>query len=127
MANYYGTGRSNYFKVKNAPLFLKWLEQFSNITVQPGKGKNEFCVFGGEESGDFPEEPEIFIIGLARFLSKHSVAILMSAGAEKLRYISGWALAVNSSGQTEEISLSDIYEKAKRLTKKPKAITTAEY
>lgn len=36
----------------------------------------------------------------------------MEAGAEKMRYISGWAQAVHSDGRTVELRLSDIYVKA---------------
>jgi hypothetical protein len=36
---------------------------------------------------------------------KESVAIIMEAGAEKLRYLQGRALAVNADGETAEISL----------------------
>lgn len=127
MANYCGTGRSNYFKVKNTDKFLKWSKTFDGIEIRPSGRKNEFCVFGNEESGDFPGDPDEFILDIAQHLSKDSVAIFISAGAEKLRYISGWALAINSKGETKEIALDHIYDWAKTLTTKPEKITRAEY
>jgi molybdopterin biosynthesis enzyme len=59
-----------------------------------------------------------------KHLHDEDVAVLMEAGAEKLRYVSGWAVAVNSKGDLVEIGLSDIYEKAKHLGKN---ITQATY
>jgi len=52
------------------------------------------------------------------------VAIMMEAGAEKCRYINAYALAVNSKGETKEISLDQIYELAQPLGEH---ITRAEY
>ena len=49
---------------------------------------------------------------------------MMEAGAEKLRYISGFAFAFNNKGEEITIRLSDIYERAKDLGTN---ITAAEY
>ncbi len=34
----------------------------------------------------------------------------METGAEKLRYLTGWAQAINSRGETRTLNLEDIYE-----------------
>lgn len=130
MANYYGTGRSNYFRVKNAVKFLEWAAGFSGIKVTAGQRKNTFCVFGDEETGGLPtgtdeEDGVEFMVDIAQHLSKGSVAIFLSAGNEKLRYVEGWAFAINSEGKQETINIDHIYEMAKKLTTKP--ITRAEY
>lgn len=41
--------------------------------------------------------------------------IFTEAGHEKYRYVGGWALAFNSSGESIRISLDDIYDQAKSL------------
>jgi hypothetical protein len=38
----------------------------------------------------------------------------MEIGAEKLRYLTGVAIAVNHKGRVVEVTLSDIYRKAAR-------------
>ena len=48
----------------------------------------------------------------------------MGAGAEKLRYIIGWAEAFNNKGESRAISLDAIYNLAKELGSE---ITRAEY
>ena len=56
-----------------------------------------------------------------------SVAIFIDAGSEKLRYIHGCAVAINSKGESVRIMLNDIYELAKQLTEHPENITEATY
>jgi hypothetical protein len=48
----------------------------------------------------------------------------MGAGAEKLRYINGWAEAYNNKGEKRVINLGDIYKLAEELGSE---ITRAEY
>jgi hypothetical protein len=48
----------------------------------------------------------------------------MGAGAEKLRYINGWAEAYNNKGEKRAITLGDIYKLAEELGSE---ITRAEY
>ena len=49
---------------------------------------------------------------ISQHLNHGQICVLMEAGAEKLRYISGNAVAFNSLGEYTEIVLSDIYDKA---------------
>lgn len=42
------------------------------------------------------------------------VAVFMSAGAEKLRYITGMAVAISQRGEVRRVSLDDIYEARRR-------------
>ena len=48
----------------------------------------------------------------------------MEAGSEKLRYIVGYAEAINSRGERASIGLNDIYKLAENLGS---SITVAEY
>jgi len=48
-------------------------------------------------------------------LAEGSVAIIMHAGNEKMRYVMGYAHAYNWKGEVKTIDLRDIYELAKEL------------
>jgi uncharacterized protein YciW len=51
----------------------------------------------------------------------------MGTGYEKMRYLVGYAIAINNRKERREIDLAQIYELAKQVTLKPKRITRAEY
>jgi len=61
---------------------------------------------------------------LATHLEEGWVAIVQEVGAEKLRYITGFATAINSKGETQDISIGQIYQKAEALGRN---ITRCEY
>lgn len=75
-----------------------------------------------EETGEETEidYQEVF----KRHLADDYVAIIVGAGAEKLRYISGYAIAFNNKGESVGVNLQDIYLLSKPLGNK---ITQAEY
>jgi len=126
MANYTARARSNYFKVKNEAAFLAWAEK-SKLEVWDDirDGRKYFAICPDTENGDWPtdrfnEEDDSFeeldvLLELSEHLDEASVAVLLECGSEKLRYLSGWAMAINSKGEQEHILLFDIYEKAKHL------------
>ena len=128
MANYYGVGRSNYFKVKDATAFMKLVEQFDCEVINKG---DTFALLSNAEDGSFMSYPDddgqIFIGDLIhKHLQDGEVAVFMSCGHEKLRYIGGDAFAVHSSGKTVQLNLRDIYAKAKEAFS-VSDVTTAEY
>ncbi len=134
MANYYATARTNYFRVKNNEAFAEWLESLPSIEML--KDGDRFGFYSDcPDSGDFPssrwdENANDYVdvdltTELAHHLAEGEVAILMEVGAEKLRYLNGWATAVNHLGQTVTVDLTDIYQLAETTFGiKP---TTAEY
>lgn len=138
MANYYGTARTNYFRVKDADAFNKWIEQFSGLEtiVHETQGTvgilfddgvpNYRCKTEKDSEGNEQEvEIEVdFMDELAEHLADDEVAVLQEAGAEKMRYINGYAIAINNKKETKQINLDDIYVFAKELGKN---ITRAEY
>lgn len=137
MANYYGSARSNYFKVKDEAAFLAALEDVPDIEIH-GVNEKGFCILvNGGDYGGWPtmgwddEEEDDFEIDLPVLVSEHllddEVAIFMESGAEKLRYIVGYAEAINNKGERKTISLMDIYDIAKGMTSKPENVTQAEY
>ena len=128
MANYYGQARTNYFQVKD---LKAWREELSNYPVELIETKDDDGTIkvGFMDANDdgagldwqlYDEEGNETEIDwtdlLARHLADNEVAIIMETGAEKYRYLSGWAMAVNNKKETREISLAkDIYTLAQEL------------
>lgn len=138
MANFYATARSNYFAVKDETEFKNWAATL-NLTVWDGESEDRKGLFAIEpgnstDSGDWPsstydedtDEYEDYDLAteLAPFLADDHVAILMSVGNEKLRYVAGNAVAINNKGITVSVDLDRIYENAKLLGKH---LTRAEH
>lgn len=111
MANYYAKARSNYFRVKDVINFRDWAEARNLRIVQ---NDDTFAIFSEEDNG----WPSLTLAGddcdvieeLAPFLAANEVAVLMQAGAEGARYVDGFAWALHSNGESERITLDDIYE-----------------
>jgi hypothetical protein len=139
MANYEAFCRSNYFQVKDEDEFLKYIKTRNAVSSKhETKG---FMVHSENENGwpsylqpdkDDPEynedAPDGYVIDFFNEISSHltddSVAIFIEAGHEKLRYLCGYAVAINSMGDTQIVDLDDIYTKAKLLGS---SITAATY
>ena len=54
-----------------------------------------------------------FYAELAKHLQNGWVAIVMEVGAEKLRYVTGYAVAVNHNGKCCDVSIDRIYQLAR--------------
>lgn len=132
MANYYGQGRSNYVKVTDVDKFkdicdrrnLIFWEEGETVACGANSEHGEPETFGynettGEEFEYPPLENEV-----SEILVPGQVFIWMHVGNEKLRYLSGYAVATNWQGKTEVIDINDIYEKSSHLGV---TITHAEY
>lgn len=134
MANYNACCRSNYFKVKDKEKFKTFLQQLDLELIQDAEVKQVgFMTQAGLPSSFYDEEKaedvEInFIDKLSKHLADDEVAIVMEVGYEKMRYLNGYAVAVNSKGEKFEISLGHINNLAAKLTTKPAAdITECQY
>jgi hypothetical protein len=126
MANYFAAARSSYFKVKDPKAFKAWAvsrsldawgeseyadpKVFAIASADPDGAGWPSSVYN-EEKDDFEEIN--FMAELATHLADRQVAILMEAGAEKLRYVNGCAIAVHANGKTAMVSLGDTYSLAK--------------
>ena len=135
MANYYEQSRSNYFKVKDKAAFQAFLDRFGGAVemIEDDKGRVGFLAQFGipstcmlADDGKEPEEVD-FVSELAAYLADNEVAVVMANGYEKMRYLVGYAIAINNKKERREVDLAGIYELASQLTKKPKRITRAEY
>ncbi len=140
MANWIGAGRSNYVKIK--PKSMKALRAslapFAvEIVEGAGLNKGAVCFLSTSESGGFESgwdtENDTDIdfdpaVQICPHMVKGQVLVLMEAGAEKLRYITGHAQAYHSDGRNVTVSLTDIYAKAaEAFGVNEKSITAAQY
>lgn len=130
MANWYGTCRSNYFKVKDEAAFLAMTELFELTIIRQA---DKIGFISNSEYGDVPrywddaDELVSIIDKIAEHLAENQVCVIMEIGAEKARYVTGWALAIAWTGETTEISLGDIYAKAQDEFGGDAQITEATY
>lgn len=116
MANYCGTGRSNYFKVKDQAAFENWAD---NIGLNYELRNGEYVFFGHDEHGDPPSGPDEdegfdFFTELQKHIADGETVIFMASGAEKLRHVGGYAVALANKGKITSFGLQDIYDRAKK-------------
>jgi len=142
MSNYCATARSNYFAVKDEAAFRQWAERLElkilipTGTPNPNDGVPRFGITPGDDIdfggwpvfcriGDSGENEDIDIHEeLSAHLADGEVAVLMEIGNEKLRYVTGTAIAINNKGESVRVDLEAIYAAAAHLGK---TITPAEY
>jgi hypothetical protein len=142
MANYYATARSNYFAVKNEDAFRQWADLLGLTIMEPSHrekvadGIRRFAITPGDhaDNGGWPdslydeEMDEVHDVNVQEQLAAHladdEVAVLIQVGSEKLRYVDGSAVALNSRGENVSIDLWYIYELARTLGGN---LTRAEY
>lgn len=130
MANWYGSARSNYVRLKDPEAVKQLLdERASDVSLEESvntPGLFVFLVNGMSDSGGWPsvcplaEDGEADYdanpIGFDDLIAEHlvdgEVLILTEAGAEKLRYVTGRAHALrvkNGKRQDLVVSIDDIY------------------
>lgn len=120
MANWYGAARTNYVKIKDVRGLEEYFEQFGGVRITPGEGG--FAFIAETEDGDFPsvafdeegeEEIEFGWTEVCKYLKKNQVLVVMCAGSEKTKYITGYAEAYNTTtGECVTVSINQIYKKA---------------
>ena len=133
MANYVPFVRSNYFEVKDAAAFEAFCKKWRVELIRGGKDDTLFGFLGDGEIGlplcyyDAGKDDYVegnFMDELSGHLANGWVAVVREIGYEKMRYLVGYTVAVNSRGESIEVSLDDIYAAAKRLGKH---LTACEY
>ena len=116
MANWNGCARSNYVRVRDRELFLAWAQSLPDVEIVEKEGA--FALLATTDDGGWSllrgregqeDEPIDLAAEMAEHLAVGEVCIFQEVGAEKLRYLSGSALAVNRAGETLQISIDDIY------------------
>ncbi len=138
MANYLGYARSNYFCVRDEAAFLNWVETLPGVIARREDGNPERFALLVEDgdNGGWPgwryderedDEEEIDLRAeITGHLDEGEVAVLEEVGAEKLRYLVGYAVAVNHRGEKLTVSLDDIYERVRAAGWDPD-VSTATY
>jgi hypothetical protein len=139
MANYVGAARTNYVTIENLQELTEVLNPWPLEIVKNSEGKVAFLSADPDSSG-WPyfgvdvsyEEVELDVASVIMpFVKEGEVLLVMEAGHEKLRYISGWASAWIRRGDTVSevtVSLNDIYQKAAEAFNVDKDdISVAEY
>lgn len=129
MANFEAVSRTNYFKVKDPKAFEAAMVGTNLIVWAAADG-----VFGlAYENGGWPSDREVndeieefdLLQTVSAHLAEGQVAVFMTAGYEKLRYVVGEAYAVDHKGDVVGVALTDIYDlAAKQFGVRP---SVAEY
>jgi hypothetical protein len=129
MADWYGTARSNYFRVKDVDAFRKLCKLWNITFIIDGSNPARVGFLCHNNNGGLPDyryedsesgeefDFDDFLSELAALLMDDEVAVMVEAGAEKMRYVTACAIAINSKGDKCSISLDEIYERAKAIGK----------
>ncbi len=135
MSDWYGSSRSNYFRVKDIEAFRKLCKLWNITLITDEKSPVRVGFLCENNNGGLPnyryEDSESgeefdfddFLSELSALLMDDEIAVMIEAGAEKLCYVTGCAIAINSKGDKCSVSLDEIYERAKAIGKN---ITKAE-
>lgn len=126
MANFYGVGRTNYFRVKDVDAFSAVLDTLCGVEAITSERDGEtwwallddnddgggWCVtWADEEKEDYPDLLDV----VAPHLIDGDVMVMVESGHEKHRFVTGIAHAINNKLELRSISIDDIYELAKPL------------
>lgn len=126
MANYIAAARSNVFRVKDLKAFMDEVGDKAPDVVVEHRSRGDdlpgqVMMYPAGEYGDWPtcyldeagDDHEVdWVATVSKHLVDGEVCVMMEAGSEKLRYVSGWSCAIHSDGRSVSVSLNDIYEKA---------------
>lgn len=117
MANYYSAARTNYVEIEDMEGLAEALEPFSDVMIcQEPSHPNIVCFLGSDESG-WPTADEDGVefdpfVQITPFMKPDQVLVLIETGHDRLRYVSGYAMACHSDGRAVTLDLSDIYQLA---------------
>lgn len=140
MANYYAYSRSSYFKVKDLEEYKEFCNKW-NLTLISEEDEEGDVLYGflvetddgaipsyyyDEETDEYIDDYEdLFLKDLSKQLAPDWIAIYQEIGYEKLRYLVGYSVMVDSEGNFESIGIDDIYKLAR--SKKDKKHTKCQY
>lgn len=129
MANFYGSARSNYVKVDASKLeALEALFPIETVTkdgrtailsqdeagtpsifIEDGDQEDWLDLLGVENADNIDDLGLLDVIHLV--LQPGEIIVWLEVGAEKLRYLTGLAIAINDQGEVvKRISIGDVYE-----------------
>lgn len=123
MADFFATSRSNYVLVKDVTAAIDSLKHYDIPIHRHPKNANAIMLAGCDADGTFSTTCHGLVeayLDIPEWCKKHlvegQVLVLVSAGAEKLRYVTAWAEAYTWKGERVSVDLLDnlfskIYEK----------------
>lgn len=125
MANWNGAARSNYVRFEDIEKFkAEFGAMWPEIRISASADGESYCLLAETEYGDWPSWGTAvdsdgydtdFEFDPVEYICPHliegDVLVMMSAGHEKLRYVTGNAAAYNKGGFVCGVSLDDIYDK----------------
>ena len=110
MATYAGAGRTSYFHVRDETAFIEAASAFGKVVHDEVLG---FAVLSEDEGGALEAQVGPRTVQFADFVAPHlandNACVIMHAGFEGTRFISGWAVAVAWDGRRIELYTLDIY------------------
>lgn len=128
MSSFNGAARTNFFNVDNLIGLQEALEPFDIKIISHDLSEDFVYLYPETEDRSWPsyatieneggEDEEIefsFEEHVMPFVREGAVVVAMAVGADKLRYLSGYAFAFIRKGEDvlrEQISLSEIYDRA---------------
>lgn len=137
MANYYGRGRTNVFAVKDVQALRTALECHDFEVEERSPGCVAIFAADCDGTGDWSrwidcddgEDGELFVPEMiAAHLQPGQVAVFVHVGSEKLRYVTGYSIAVHSDGRQVRLDLGDIITSAAEAFAMPAgSISTPSY
>lgn len=98
---------------------LAWAQSVPEVKVVERKGSFTLLATAPPYRGPLSQEEFDRMAEIAQHLVEDEVFNLQEVGAEKFRYLTGWARAVNARGQTLEVSLDDIYRRVRQSWELP--------
>lgn len=124
MADWFGSARTNYFQVKDADVFRAWA---ANNSLFAFEQDGRFGAYSETFDGGWPSTIEDddaeegfrefdIVAELLPHVEEGEIVVCLQVGAEKLRYLTGSALAFRVAKDGVEqiyLSLNDIYARAK--------------
>jgi hypothetical protein len=116
--NYEGVSRMNYVKVVDVTAWKQFCTRWGLQFTENSKGVgflSESPVPTALPGGDEPDVP--FLNELATHLQDEEVAVVEEVGREGMRYLTGYAWAINNKGRTRSVTIDRIYKLAAQLGK----------
>jgi len=113
MADYISSARTNYFKVKDEEAFRDFAVDHDFEVIEQ---KGLFGLIGELFNVTDDDGEALDVDDLIRpHLAPGEVCVAITVGQENMRYLSGCAVAFDSTDRVVEVSLLDIYAQAEKL------------
>lgn len=122
MSGWKGTARTNYVRIDDVDGLEKSLAPFEGLIEESARlGTDDLCFIATTDDGGWPgwvKDEEGFdvefdlAVHVCPFMADDQILVMMEAGGEKTRSITGSAIAYRKNGEKVSLFLDDIYDKA---------------